>query len=234
MEYCTIGISTTTFTPDVVNLQVINGRLLIPRPYGPRMQLGDTIAVIKAATAEINLPDSLIRRVDERFVRRQRLRTGVYWLRSQPPVHRTVFPIGTVRLLYQGLETEEQVIDQFRDSFPGSTDRELRQLIIEPNRRHFDARGRLRDGWRRFEIAATIVDIFETYIQAVAAELDIQLFWIDSWFYHVRAGGIHCGTNVLRTPSRASTLPNVWSVPDLDYGGVPLEMEEEETTVPVR
>jgi hypothetical protein len=226
------AFSTSAFTPDVINMQVINGRALIPRPYGPRMQLADAIAVITAAIADMNLPDSLVRRINEQFVRRNHLRRGVYWLHRQMPVARTISPIGTVRPLYNGLETEEQVIAQFRDSFPNATDRELHQHIIEPNRRHFDARGRLRDGWRRFEIAETMVDIMETYIQAVAAELDIPLFWIDSWFYHVHAGGIHCGTNVLRIPSRPSTLPNVWTVADLVYNDQPLEFEDEEVIVP--
>lgn len=230
----TSTFSTSAFTPDVVNLQAINGRLLIPRPYGPRMSLTDAVAVITAATADLNLPASLVRRIDERFVRRHRLRTGVYWLQRQAPVYRTVSPIGTVRGIYAGLETEEQVLAQFRDSFPGATARQLRQRIIEPNHHHFDARRRLRDGWRRFEIAETMVDTFEVYIQAVAAELDVPLFWIDSWFYHVHAGGIHCGTNVLRTTSRSSTLPNVWSVADLEYNGQPLEIEGEEITVPGR
>lgn len=226
------AFTTSAFTPDVLNLQVVNGRLLVPRPYGPRMRLTDAIAVIQAATAELDLPDSMLRRIDERFVRRNGLRIGVYWILRQPPVYRTISTIGTVRLLYGGLETEAQVIEQFRDSFPGASDRQLRRHIIEPNRRHFDARGRLRDGWRRFEITETMVDLFETYIQAVAAEIDVPLFWIDSWFYHVHAGGIHCGTNVLRIPSRESTLPNVWGVEDLNYSNQPLEFEDEEITVP--
>lgn len=226
------AFSTAAFTPDVVNLQAINGRLLIPRPYGPRMNLADAVAVIQAATADRGLPDTLVRRIDERFVRRHQLRTGVYWIGRQSPVVRTVSGIGTVRSLYDGLETEAQVIDQFKDSFPGATEAQLRRQIIEPNRRHFDPRGRLRDGWRRFEIAETMVDLFETYIQAVAAELDVPLSWIDSWYYHVHAGGIHCGTNVLRTPARGATLPNVWNVPDLAYTGAPMEFEEEDVIVP--
>jgi hypothetical protein len=226
------AFSTSAFTPDVVNLQAINGRLVIPRPYGPRMLLPDAIAVITAATADLELPESMLRRIDERFVRRHHLRTGVYWLQRQAPVFRTVSGIGTVRQLYDGLETEEQVIEQFRDSFPGATDSQLQRNIIRPNRTHFDASGRLRDGWRRFEIAETMVDVFETYIQAVAAELDVPLFWVDSWYYHVHAGGIHCGTNILRTPTRGSTMPNVWNVPDLEYGGEPVEFEEEEAIVP--
>lgn len=225
--------ATAAFTPDVVNLQAINGRLLIPRPHGPRMNLVDAVAAIESATADMGLPDTLVRRIDERFVRRHRLRTGVYWIERKAPVHRTVSVIGTVRALYDGLETEEQVIEQFKDSFPGATEAQLRRHIIEPNRRHFDARGRLRDGWRRFEIAESLVDIFETFIQAVADELDVPLSWIDSWYYHVHAGGIHCGTNVLRTPARGGTLPDVWSVPDLQYTAAPLEFDEE-LIVPAR
>jgi hypothetical protein len=43
----------------------------------------------------------------------------------------------------------------------------------------------------------------------------------------VRIGEIHCGTNVLRVPSRASKLPNVWNVPDLEYAPQPQEFEME-------
>ncbi len=231
------GSTTAAFTPDVVNLQAINGRLLIPRPYGPRMKLADAIVVIQQATAGMDLPDTLIRRIDERFVRTHHLRTGIYWIERKAPVYRTISGIGTVRSLYDGLETEAQIIDQFKDSFPGATDAELHRRIIEPNRRHFDARGRLRDGWRRFDIAEETVDIFETYIQAVAAELDVPLYWIDSWYYHVHAGGIHCGTNVLRTPATSgrgsqTRLPNVWQAPNLEYGTQPIEFEDDEIIVP--
>lgn len=34
--------------------------------------------------------------------------------------------------------------------------------------------------------------------------------WVDSWFYHLHFGGIHCGTNVLRIPQRGQ-LPAWWS-----------------------
>ncbi len=226
--------STSAFTPDVVNLQVINGRLLVPRPYGPRMRLPDAIAVLTAATAEMGLPDTLLRRIDARFVRRHDLTTGVYWMQRDAAISRPVPGIGTVRPVYGGLETETDVIEQFRDSYPGATDAELRENIIRPNHRHFDGLGRLRDGWRRFTLHETMVDIFETYIQAVAAELDVPLSWVDSWYYHVHAGGIHCGTNVLRMPSRANPLPNVWSVADLQYGGQPMQFEEMDISAPAR
>jgi hypothetical protein len=214
--------NTSAFTPNVVNMQVINGRLLIPRPYGPRMLPDDAIAVIVEAMRALGLPSSLIRRLDARFIKRHKLTKGVYWIDRQAPVTREGPPApysgqGTLHTVYDGLETEAQVIDQFKDSFPGATDKDLHRLIIVPNRRHFDARGELRDGWRRFELDEGMVDIFEACILAVAEELDAPISWIDSWFYHVRSGEIHCGTNVLRMPGRASRLPDVWSVPDLQY-----------------
>ena len=86
--------------------------------------------------------------------------------------------------LYDGLETIEQVIERFRDSFPGATDAQLRTNIFTPNRRRFDALGELQPGWRRFEIADGMIDLFEASVLAIADELGVQVRWIDSWFYH--------------------------------------------------
>ena len=224
--------ATSAFVPNVVNMQVINGRLMIPRPYGPRMRPEDAIAVIGEAVRTLEQPASLARRIDKRFIARHRLTKGIYWIARQEPVQRPgmVAPYSgttTLHTIYEGLETEAQVIDQFKDSFPDASDGDLRRLIVKPNKRHFDARGRLRDGWRRFELDDGMVDLFEAYVLAVADELDARVSWIDSWFYHVRIGEIHCGTNVLRVPSRASKLPNVWNVPDLEYASQPQEFEME-------
>ncbi|HEX9275951.1 MAG TPA: protein-arginine deiminase family protein [Casimicrobiaceae bacterium] len=221
---------TLAFVPNVVNMQAVNGRMMIPRPYGPRMLPDDAIAVIVDAVRALKLPDSLARRIDRRFIDRHRLTRGIYWIERQEPVQRPGTPapysgMSDEHTIYEGLETEAQIIDQFRDSFPGAGDDELRNRIIKPNRRHFDARGKLREGWRRFELDEGMVDLFEAYILAVAEEIDARVSWIDSWYYHVRAGEIHCGTNVLRVPRRPSGLPNIWSVPDIQYAPQPQEFE---------
>lgn len=221
---------TSAFTVDVVNMQVINGRLLIPRPYGPRMLPDDAMAVICDAFTALEQPDSLRRRVDARFIRRHGLTTGVYWIHRQAAMTRpgAVAPYsGTTMIhpLYGGLETDQHVIDQFKDSFPGASDADLRRQIIDANRTHFDARGQLRDGWRRFVINDGMVDLFEASVLAVADELGVTVSWVDSWFYHVRMGEIHCGSNVLRLPARGASLPAVWDVADLHYGPQELEFE---------
>jgi len=200
--------ATRAFMPDLVNFQLIEGRLLVPRPYGPRMRPVDAIAVIGAVLREIGA-SRLARRLTPRFIRDRGLLRGIYWLHREPRVY--VEGIGRV---YDGLDTEDRVFDQFRDSFPEATNEQARRGIIEPNRRHFDAFGELRPGWRRFVIAETMIDLFETWTEMIAAEIDVRIDWIDSWYYHVRSGGIHCGTNVLRMPAPGAALPPVWAVPD--------------------
>jgi len=227
-----LAFKTAGFTSNVVNMQIVNGRLLVPRPYGPRMRPDDAAAVITEAMTACGVSASIPRRIDARFIRRHQLTTGVYWLRRAPPIVRdwgTPAPYSGTQLqspLYDGLETIEQVIEQFRDSFPGATDAQLRTSIFTPNRRHFDARGVLQPGWRRFEIADGMVDLFEASVLAIADELAVQVYWIDSWFYHVLTGEIHCGSNVLRMPARGSGLPNVWEVPDQQYGPPPIDFGE--------
>ena len=76
------------FTGNVVNMQLINGRLLVPRPYGPRMLPDDAAAVITEAMTACGMSESVPRRIDAHFIRRHQLTTGVYWLRRAPPVVR--------------------------------------------------------------------------------------------------------------------------------------------------
>lgn len=52
--------------------------------------------------------------------------------------------------------------------------------------------------WVRIRIPEETVDIFELYAQLVLESLGMNVQWVDSWYYHVHSGGIHCGTNVLR------------------------------------
>jgi hypothetical protein len=64
----------------------------------------------------------------------------------------------------------------------------------------FDNAGELivRD-WVKLTIPEETVDIFELYTQVVLESLGMSVQWVDSWYYHTHSGGIHCGTNVLRS-----------------------------------
>jgi Protein-arginine deiminase (PAD) len=54
-------------------------------------------------------------------------------------------------------------------------------------------------GWVKIVIPEETVDIFELYTHVVLESLGMNVRWVDSWYYHTHSGGIHCGTNVLRS-----------------------------------
>ncbi|MDQ3776904.1 MAG: protein-arginine deiminase domain-containing protein [Pseudomonadota bacterium] len=53
--------------------------------------------------------------------------------------------------------------------------------------------------WVKIDIPEETVDIFELFTQLVLESLGMKVQWVDSWYYHTHSGGIHCGTNVLRS-----------------------------------
>ena len=198
---------TSAYTPSVVNFQPINGRLLVPRPYGPRMRLDDVREVIGQALKEQGQGD-LLKRLTASFIRQRKLTTGVYWIVPQDLSE--TLP-GTTRPSIRMLDNASDLVELFRDSFPGVENDEIKKRIVSANRSNFDARGLLKQEPLKFVIADDMLDLFEVYVELVAAELEVPLFWVDAWYYHIRLGGIHCGTNVLRMPRRGS-LPDVWTV----------------------
>jgi hypothetical protein len=219
--------ATTAFSPNMVNTQLLNGHLLMPRPYGPRMRVGDAIVVVREAMTALEVPGSIKDRVGRRLIAARRMTRGEYWVERVRPAP-VLSESGTIRTSYGGMETKGDVIDVFRDSFPGATAAERERWIIGPHRRHFDAQGWLRDEFSLFRIEDGMVDIFELWAAAVAAELGVRLHFVDSWFYHLRDGEIHCGTNVLHAPpSPRARLTDVWDAPDHAFRAQSIEMPEE-------
>jgi hypothetical protein len=200
-------IRTSAYTPSVVNFQPVNGRLLVPRPYGPRMLVDDAREVLAKAFEEQGLPRA-VRRLTPSFIRQRKLKTGIYWITATDLEESKVTKTGVRNLI-----NPDDLVEQFSDSFPGVSREEIKKRIVTANRSNFDAVGRWKDeeGALKFVIADDMVDLFETYVELVAAELDVPLFWIDAWHYHVHLGALHCGTNILRSPRRGS-LPDVWKV----------------------
>jgi hypothetical protein len=200
---------TSAYTPDLVNLQVINGHVLVPRPYGPRMRPTDATAVLTEVLQPYSWGQHLMSQLTSSFYRSNGLDTTICWIHEQD----TVFQMGsTVRRLYNGITSLTDVANCFKDGFPGQSDQQIRNRILRDNSRNFDSAGTLRNDWRRFVIHEDMVDLFEAYTQLVVSALGLTLHFVDSWFYHVNFGGIHCGTNVIREPQR-SQLPRWWLTP---------------------
>lgn len=222
---------TTAFSPDMVNLQVLNGHLLVPKPYGPRMYRTDAVFVVRTAMRELGLPGTIRDRVGQRLIARRRMTREHYWVEAVDPAV-LYTPGGLIRASYGGLRTAQDVIEAFRDSFPGADNVELERRIISPNARHFDSRGFLRQDFARLTIDDDMVDLFELFTAAVAEELNVQIHFVDSWYYHLGDGQIHCGTNVLRRPRRR----NSWDAPDVAFRSHTIVFDEEpvETVGPGR
>ena len=218
---------TTAFTPDMVNLQVLNGHLLVPKPYGPRMRVDDAIAVVREAMTALDVPGGIKARVGRRLVAARRMTRGEYWVERVHPAS-VISSSGSIRGSYGGMLTKEDVIAVFRDSFPGADAAERERRIVEPNRRHFDAQGYLRRDFSLFQFDDGMVDLFELWVAAVAAELGVRLHFVDSWSYHLYDGEIHCGTNVLHGPPPwTAGMPKVWDAPDHAFRSRTFEFEED-------
>jgi hypothetical protein len=202
--------ATSAFTPDVVNLQVINGRLLMPRPYGPRMLPADARVVLEAVLQAVPGGEILRRQLTPSLLGRPELVRTVAWVQRHDPVYRTTNASGLVTRIADGLTSIDDVAKVFADGFPGLPAQTVARRIRAANAREFTPSGQLRDGWRRLVVDEGMVDLFEAYLQLVARALGLTIDWVDTWFYHTHFGGIHCGTNVLRAPRPGGPLPPWW------------------------
>jgi hypothetical protein len=78
--------------------------------------------------------------------------------------------------------------------------KDVMDAIRRANPNAFDGNGSVTsEEWIRLEVPEETVDIFELYTQLALEALGVEVEWVDSWYYHTHAGGIHCGTNVLRS-----------------------------------
>lgn len=206
---------TTAFSPDVVNLQQVNGHLMIPKPYGPRMKPVDAILVVRQAMESLNIPGGIKNRVGMRIISRNHMTHYKAWVEK---VDQAVLysRAGSVRASFGGLRNKQDVINAFRDSFPGESDTQIEAKIIRPNRRHFDGSNNLRNQHSRLVINDGLVDLFELFTLAITDFLGVRAHFVDSWSYHIGDGQIHCGTNVLRQPRRVR-VANVWDVNDTEF-----------------
>lgn len=219
---------TTAFMPDIVNMQVLNDHLLVPKPYGPRMRIDDAIDVVRATMSVLDVPGSIRARVGRRLISARRMTRGTYWVEKVSPAY-LMSGIGTIHASYGGMSNKTHVIAAFRDSFPDADAAERDRRIVRPNLRNFDGRGNLKHDFSLFVIEDGMVDLLELFVAAIAAELNVQVHFVDSWSYHLYDGQIHCGTNVLRGhPSLGAGLPNVWDAPDHAFRATVVNFEEED------
>lgn len=193
--------TTSAFTPDMVNMQHVNGHVLIPRPYGPRMRASDAFTLLQKVFQDTG-QSNLMRGISTRWFHTKRLDKTWFWVKSRDAT--TIYdsggsiPLGNT---FGRMLNARNVAKCFRDGFPGQTLDEVERRIKNANSRSFTRDGALSTGWQKIAIPENTVDLFEAYTQIVMEHLGQQVHWVDSWYYHVRLGELHCGTNVIRRPS---------------------------------
>lgn len=187
-------ISTRAFLPDAVNLVVAGNRLLIPKPFGPRMRVTDVITALTWALGELG-ESNLASGLNAQQVRGFNLVGFSQWFEGPPDTSAAL--------------TASEIANIFRDGLPGIEPEERTRRLLRANPNSFSG-SNLRTGWQRLVIPEETVDIFELYITLVARSLGLQARFVDSWHYHINHGEIHCGTNTLRRP--ASGRPRWWTL----------------------
>jgi hypothetical protein len=83
---------------------------------------------------------------------------------------------------------------------PGFTLADLHDGRLPPNELPISRDGYITAPWFRVWINEPTVDIVEAFIDTVTAPLGLKVHYVDCWSLHVGEGGVHCGTNVIRTP----------------------------------
>ncbi|MFN8393843.1 MAG: protein-arginine deiminase family protein [Bacteroidia bacterium] len=170
------------FSPNMANIQTVGNQLLVPKPFGPRMKAEDALMVIKTVLSEGNSPAKST--LGPHLIRQNALDKVTIWLEA---------PLGNER--GRGLRSDLEIIArEFEDFFKDNADAQTQIRKSNPGKFGADDNF-IKDGVQQLVIPENTVDLFELYMAALASAMGVKISFIDTWFYHVRKGGIHCGTN---------------------------------------
>lgn len=170
------GSGLETLLPNMVNMQVLGKSVLVPRPFGPRMQPADAVAVVRKVLGS----DPAAKLVSWALIRNLGLDRPQLNIRNHPLSDYAPMRVGGVA-------------NSFPDTAP-----DPEAAFLQHNRTAFGASGELKAGWQRLVVPETTVDLFELTTAAILAAGGARPRFVDTWYYHTRHGGLHCGTNTLR------------------------------------
>lgn len=190
------GHRTASLTVDCVNLQVVNDHLLVPRPFGPRVPPADAQRILRRVLSELSLGHLQVRlgptdTIHWSYPGEADWKIFAYFARLDPA--RRAHVLGRVdRDDYNGLSAiDRPALEQ------------ARAALASRNAQHFPtgaAWTSTSNQYRRLELDEGTVDLVESYLETVLAPLGLTVHFVDTWFYHVRTGAVHCGTNARLTP----------------------------------
>jgi hypothetical protein len=180
---------TVAETVGMVNMQVANNHLMVPKPFGPRMKRVDAENIVKKIVGTKIPVKSL---PDKEFP---------FW----------AFPgisLERVALFFAQPDTlaeRARIINKIKNaaaSLPSAL-----QTLVNNKKNEITAKnpgmplsGGVFNAWYRLNIPENTVDIIETYMLTVLSNIGCHVHFVDDWYYHVGWGEAHCATNAKRTP----------------------------------
>lgn len=166
---------------NVVNLVVLGTTVIIPKPWGPRVNAEDMQSLLYMISVYLGLERNLFSNFgDEDNL--ARLRREVVW----------------VRTIEQEQELEDS--DELSDELPPPPEplrtTVAKRLGVAANK---VVEGKTIGPWNRFVATLPTIDIFEAYIRARLEPLGLSVHFVDVWkSHHSNGGEIHCGSNERR------------------------------------
>lgn len=192
-------------TVNAVNMQMINGHLLIPRPFAPR---------VNTACAESILSILFERKVavppctgfwhwcfpGEHFIR-----LALYYLPHTMETYTEAMDAERLALLTGTNWNDKPLLEAKILKEPAlQLAQKFWKTIGSHEKNRIPSHDTKADGkWLKVWIPLPLVDIVETYITCALAAHGVDpatIHFIDSWIYHFNDGNVHCATNALSTP----------------------------------
>jgi len=203
---------TVAETVGMVNMQVANKHLFVPKPFGPRMPRATAEKIVKKVFKSLGLKKANMKSLPDT--------EHHYW--AQPGLS-----LDRVAQFFTHPDTaaeRDDIIKKIKDS-THTLPPALQALV---NARKVEIEGANNTGpskiadvtnaggiftkWKRLTIPEpkSSVDIIETYMLSALSYIGCKVHFVDDWLYHVGWGEAHCATNAKRRPPSAGSLKKKW------------------------
>lgn len=191
---------TVAETVGMVNMQVVNGHLMVPKPFGPRMPRDKAERIVE----EVLGSDVTVRSLSDT--------SFPFWAWPGLSLDRVAQFFTHPSTAAQRNQIIRKIKDQSR-----SLSSALNTLIAAKKTQIETANpgmplnaGGVFTQWKRLSIPENTVDVIETYMLTALTHIGRQVHFVDNWYYHVGWGEAHCATNAKRTPPQEATLAQKW------------------------
>lgn len=199
-----------------VNMLVANRHLLIPRPFGPRLDQTHCTQVLQRVFSRLGGVASVAPRVPPEtgfwfwvFPGENSMRVAAYFTNTPSAAERAniINYVVAGAGLSPANSTRVMAVSAAIAAAPANAT--LSSSL--------DGAGNFTT-WRRLWIPSTTIDVVEAYMRSLLEPHGLTLHFIDDFHaYHARMGEVHCGTNARRTPPELNRPERWWQSYDPDY-----------------